>query len=66
MMPAILIRKVYTGPDSRLSGKTALVKTTEDGMAAAQFDAIDLTIDEVDLSHGWHIFEQGDFRVIPK
>jgi hypothetical protein len=56
-------RAVYIGPDSKLSGETAMVyRTFLPLTVAAQFNTLHLASRGRLLSHGWHYFQQSDFN----
>lgn len=59
---------LYCGTDQRLVGKTALVRddpVTNDGgnvgMLLAQFDDMDLVVDDVHMGFNWHLFGREEF-----
>ncbi len=54
-----MIRGTYTGSDSALAGKTALLMYSKGGVLA-QFDARNTPSG---LAYGWHRFNTRDFHV---
>lgn len=50
----------YTGPDKKLKGKTALVRTN------GSYDTVDLQFDDLalkELAHGWHTYKVDDLEL---
>jgi hypothetical protein len=56
----------YVGSESRLEGKTALLRPGAPGQLLAQFDDIHLSLGWVLLGHGWHPFDKDDFEISPQ
>jgi hypothetical protein len=59
----------YCGPDTRITGATALVRDdpvtsagVRKGLVLAQFDCTGLVLDGVHLAFGWHLFNRGDWK----